>query len=140
MKILTLYRLPQIPSGRTFGVWTREDRVPICLSLERGWKNNERGVSCIPPGEYLMKRSFFEHGGYETFEIICPPREEIKVHIGCIVDDTHGCILTGEMFEPVYNKDTGLMEDGILASGIAFKEFMKYLEGEPEAKLVIIQV
>ena len=139
MKILTVYRLPQ--NGKaTFGVWVREDGIPFGLSLERIWKNNEHGVSCIPPGEYLMKRCKYEKGGYETFEVICPPREEVKVHIGNIDDDPHGCPLTGEMFEPVLNKKTGEMEDGILSSGHAFLQFMDYLKGETEARLIIKEV
>ena len=139
MKILTIYRLPQ--NGKaTFGAMVREDGVPFCLTLERVWKNNERGVSCIPPGEYLMKPCQYEKGGYDTWEVICLPREEVKVHIGNIDDDTHGCPLTGEQFEPVLNKKTGLIEDGIIASGAAFKQFMEYLKGENEARLIIKEV
>ena len=140
MKILTIYRLPQIPNSWTRGVLLREDGVPFCVTLERGWKNNERGVSCIAPGEYLMKRAFYEKGGYATFEIICPPREEVKLHIGNFEEDTHGCVLTGEQFEPVYKTESGRMEEGILKSGVAFGQFMEYLDGESEARLVIIQI
>mgnify|MGYP001599701633 CR=1 FL=1 len=138
MKILTLYRLPQ--NGKaTFGSLVREDGVPFVLTLERVWKNNERGVSCIPTGEWPMKPGFFNNGGYATWEIICLPRENVLFHIGNIDDDSHGCLLVGEQFEPVLNKKTGLVEDGILASGSAFKQFMAHLKGEQEAKLVIVE-
>ena len=140
MKILTLKRVYKEPLKPVMGVLQIENLTPFCLTLERTWLNNQRMVSCIPSGEYLCKRGRYEKGGYETFEIICPPREEVKFHIGNIDDDTHGCILLGEMFEPVLNKRTDLIEDGILASGQAFKEFMKNLEGEQECRLIIKEV
>ena len=139
MKVLYIYRLPQ-GDHPTFGNLVREDGVPICNTLERPYKNNQHGISCFPPGEYAIKRTIYHKHGYETFEVICPPRERCLFHRGNLGDDTHGCVLPGEQFEPVLNPRTGIVEDGILASGPAFNQFMKYLEGESEAKLVVIQI
>lgn len=136
MKILTLYRLPQ-NEYYTPGILVPEDKIPILLTLERRWKNNERNVSCIPTGEWMLKRTIYHRHGYETFEVICPPRERVLFHLGNINDDTHGCIITGEQYEPVLNKVTGLIEPGVLASGPAFKQFMKYMGEDKEGRLII---
>lgn len=139
MKVLYNYRLPQ-GDHPTFGCLVKENGIPLSVSLERPYKNNQHGISCYPPGEYLLKRTIYHKHGYETFEVICPPRERCLFHPGNIDDDTHGCTLPGESFGPVLNKKTGIVEDGILSSGAAFKSFMKYLEGENEAKLIVIQL
>ena len=139
MKILTIFRLPRNPQA-TFGAMVAEDNIPRWLTLERTWHNNERGISCIPAGEYIMQRTIYHKHGYETFEVICPPRERVLFHTGNIDDDSHGCILVGEQFEPVLNKKNGVIENGILASGPGFKQFMKYLGEDKEVRLVIKEV
>ena len=140
MKILTLYRLPQ-NEFYTPGILVPEDKVPICVTLERLWKNNERGVSCIyGDREYALKRTIYHRHGYDTYEVICPPRERVLFHTGNINDDTHGCVILGEQFDPVLNKKTGIIEPGVLSSGPAFKQFMKYMGEDVEAKLVIKEV
>src|SRR3990167_6421963 len=109
MKILTIKRWkPDTPEG-TFGMLADESNVPFCLTLERSWRDNRKGESCIPPGEYRCIRSVYNKGGYATFEVICPPREQVKFHIGNIDDDSHGCILLGEQFEPVLDKRSNTM-------------------------------
>ena len=140
MKILTIKRWKPDTAEGTFGMLADETSVPFCLTLERSWRDNRRSESCIPTGEYLCRRSFFAHGGYSTFEVVCPPREEVKFHLGNLQDDSHGCILLGEMFEPVWNKKTDTMTNGILSSGHAFKEFMEKLKNEDEFRLIIKEV
>lgn len=139
MKILTIKRWKPCTMNATYGMMAGESNIPFCLTLERPWRDNRRGESCIPPGEWTAKRDRYNAGGYITFEVVCPPREEIKFHIGNIDENTHGCILLGEQFEPVWRNGKNSFP-GILASGHAFKEFMSKLEGEEEFKLVITEV
>ncbi len=71
-----------------------------------------------------------------TFEVTnVPNRSEILLHKGNITDDSHGCILVGEQFEPVKDKRVG-----VLASAKGFDEFLKRTEGFDEFQLRIILV
>lgn len=102
----------------TYGVLV-QGRTPFALTLERPWRENRRGESCIPAGVYECRRVQSPTFG-NTFEVInVPARSEILFHKGNIDDDTHGCILVGERFDPVLGKP------GITASKEGFEEFLK---------------
>ena len=132
MKNLKLIRIAYIPDG-TFGVLFDED-TPFCLTLEREWNDNKRGESCIPIGEYVCKRIQSPKFG-DTFEILhVSKRSNILFHKGNIEDDSHGCILVGEMYERLKTKNA------ILASGKAWKEFLWRLEDIKFFKLKITNV
>ena len=102
MKIFHLIRIAFTESG-TFGVFLDEG-IPFCVTLERPWKNNQRNISCIPGGQYTCERVQSEKFG-NTFEVKnVPGRSLIRFHSGNIDDDSHGCILLGEMFEPMFGE------------------------------------
>ena len=115
MKNIKLLRVAYIDDG-TFGVLFDED-TPFCLTLEREWNDNRRGESCIPAGHYVCKRVKSPKFG-DTFEV-CDVygRSHILFHKGNLEDDSHGCILVGEMYERFRDKNA------ILASGRAWREF-----------------
>jgi hypothetical protein len=115
----------------TYGVWVH-DRTPFAVSLERPWKNNERGVSCIPAGVYECRRVTSPKFG-DTFEVTgVAGRSEILIHKGNIDDDTHGCILIGEAFNPVLSKP------GITDSGHALAELMTLMRMTDRFALSVI--
>ncbi len=102
----------------TFGVLLDEG-IPFCLTLERPWLSNIKNISCIPEGFYRFIRVQSSKFG-DTFKAEnVPNRSHILFHKGNLSDDTHGCILVGEQFEPFGGKNA------ILASGKAFTEFKK---------------
>jgi len=84
------------------------DHNPVfeCKTLELPWLNNERKISCIPAGEYLVvKRKAFPKRNYDHFHIQnVPNRDWILIHIGNKVSQILGCILVGEEFKDI-NKD-----------------------------------
>jgi hypothetical protein len=128
VKLLRLTKDLAIP---TFGVLFRDDGIPFALTLERPWLNNQRGVSCIYPGTYRAVRHRSPKFG-ETFWLQdVPGRSEILFHKGNIDDDSRGCILVGEQFNPVRG------EDGITASREGFAEFMRLLDGKNEFTIEI---
>lgn len=103
----------------TIGVLTFGHRT--WMTLEPPWKNNQANVSCIPDGQYELRRKQSPRFG-ETFEICgVPKREAILFHAGNTAKDTQGCVLLG----------TWLSEDNyaIGSSKIAIKEFMECLTG-----------
>jgi hypothetical protein len=67
----------------------------ICYTLERPWRNNERGVSSIPTGSYTV----VPHSGPRFKNVWrlenVPGREAILIHAGNSIADTQGCILVG---------------------------------------------
>lgn len=129
MKKIKLYRVAGNNNG-TFGAMVDED-IPFCLTVERQWLNNQSGISCIPDGVYTCQRGNFpKHGN--TFEVMnVPGRTAILFHKGNIDDDSHGCIVVGEQY--------GYLGDhvAVLASGPAFDEFLKRLEGINTFELTI---
>ena len=93
---LTLSRATQGPLG-TFGVLSKEG-IPICLTCEDPWNNNETGNSCIPEGTYQCAW----HNGpkyQNVWEVRnVPNRSAILIHWGNTPDDTKGCILVGSSY------------------------------------------
>lgn len=129
MKNFNLLRISYIDDG-TFGVLL-DEKMPFCLTLERIWANNEKGESCIPVGTYACERRLSPKFG-NTFEVCeVPNRSEILFHKGNLMDDSHGCILLGEQFEPLNGKTA------ILASGKAMQEFLERTSGTDEFILTI---
>ena len=121
MKAFKLIRVAYIEDG-TFGVLFDEE-TPFCLTLEREWKDNRKGESCIPVGTYSCKRVISPKFG-NTFEVCnVPGRSHILFHKGNLEDDSHGCILTGEEYGKYKNKIA------IFSSGKAFSEFWERLKG-----------
>jgi hypothetical protein len=54
--------------------------VPICVSLELLWKDNKRGISCIPEGIYPLVKRFTEKRGWHIMIDKVPNRSWILVH------------------------------------------------------------
>ena len=130
MKELVLIRAPSTRYG-TFGM-LMEDNVPFCVTLERKWLDNEVGKSCIPSGMYKCVR-FDSPTFADTFRVDeVPGRTGILFHKGNIMDDTHGCIILGEQFEPINGVPA------VRSSGVAMDEFMERLKLEDKFILYIM--
>ena len=130
MKTLTLKRISEIEDG-IFGVML-DGNIPFAVTLERNWLDNQNNISCIPTGSYRCVRRLYHKHGYWTFEVTgVPGRTSILIHSGNTEDDSMGCILLGESYGDLKNKVA------ILASKVAFFEFMSRLEGQDEFTLVV---
>lgn len=130
MRALYLVRTTYTDIG-TFGVLHDFDKTPICLILERPWKNNQRGISCIPCGTYICKRINSPKFG-ETFQVTnVKGRTAILFHVGNLQTDTHGCLVTGDSFNPLYG------QSAVLGSRKAFNKFMNILNPDDYFNLEI---
>jgi hypothetical protein len=129
MKHFDLKRIARNQDG-TFGVLI-DEIIPFCLTVERPWLNNQTGISCIPADTYICRRiNSPTHGN--TFEVTnVPGRSAILFHKGNIDDDSHGCVVVGEQYGYLNGKVA------VLASGPAFDEFQRRLEGIDEFELTI---
>jgi hypothetical protein len=126
---ITLIRVAGNSNG-TFGVLLHAD-TPFAVTLERRWLDNQRNVSCIPWGIYRCERIDSPRFG-NTFEVTnVPGRTHVLLHKGNIDDDSHGCILVGEEFEPV------LGSYGIKSSSKGFGELMDRMADRDEFSLAI---
>ena len=125
MKELTLKRISSDSDG-TYGV-ILDGTKPFVVTLERPWMNNEKKLSCVPPGSYLCRRRQSPKFGV-TFEVEgVPNRSHILFHKGNKVEDTEGCILVAEEFGHLGNAKVA-----VLQSGKGFAEFMNVLIGLSE--------
>jgi len=108
----------------TLGSWYF-DGAAVCKTMELPWKNNQRSISCIPEGEYLVTKEkpvekddpateVDESGGrkprpYWHFMIhSVPKRSGILVHKITYVKDLQGCVGVGLKF--VDFNDDGVLD------------------------------
>lgn len=104
-----------------------------CLTLERAWKDNKSNISCIPKGEYLVKRTFSPKFVKYTYEVQkVPKRSGIRFHSANYWFDLNGCIALGTAYKDL-NSDK---ETDILNSRATIKQFETLLQGK-DFKLII---
>jgi len=73
-------------------------KVFECKTLELPWKYNHSEVSCIPVGDYSVKKHLSPSKG-ECFQIEnVIGRSHILIHKGNYNKDTLGCVLVGKNF------------------------------------------
>jgi hypothetical protein len=71
------------------------DGRPFAVSVERTF---EDGKPIIGNGAFLCTRSFYNKGGYSTFEIQVPRHNLILFHKGNWEEDSRGCVIVAESF------------------------------------------
>ena len=103
-------------------------------TLELPWQNNEKNISCIPPGDY--KVDFMAESGTGKYKKIwwirnVSGRSEILIHNGNFSRNTKGCILIGCRAGYIHN------EPAVLNSKAALGQFYKIM-GEESFNLSVI--
>lgn len=122
--------------NETFGtlVATRNGKTFTCKTLELPWKNNQRGVSCIPPGIYPAKYTFWMakvRSNYLLQNVL--NRSGIFLHHGNYAfkktgkPDIEGCILLGAYYTDL-NGDKTL---DITSTKVTVEAFQKFMNKEP---------
>lgn len=103
---------------RTLGAMFDGD-VRFCETLELPWRDNQRGISCIPEGTYECKLAWSPSRKRKVYWLQnVPGREAVQIHIGNFTKDIRGCILVG----------TTRNKNSIGASRVAFDKFMERME------------
>lgn len=137
MKTVWLFRTVTSDQG-TEGFLSTFDGFS-CKTLELPWRDNQRGISCIPSGEYITTIRQSNKFGKKYWVTNVQDRTWILIHSGNVAGDvskgyrTHvqGCILLGEKLGFLYN------QRAVLNSRIAVRRFMEYMNYE-QFKLHIV--
>lgn len=109
--------------------------IKFCaVSLERGWLNNKRNVSCVPPGTYKMVLEYSNKFKTELWELKgVEGRSEIKFHLMNYYYNSAGCIGLGQLVKDI-NKDG---QPDVTSSRNTMKAFHNALAGYTEVELII---
>lgn len=126
----TIKRIASTPQG-VYGV-ILFNGIPFALTAERPWLDNAPNISCIPEGSYSCKRVDSPQF-HDTFEVTnVPNRTHILFHKGNVAaEDSKGCILIGEMFEPVHG------QTAVQSSAKGYGEYKKIMEEIDQHFLII---
>lgn len=83
----------------TVGVLTVEAssgrEIWSCATLELPWRGNDRRVSCIPPGRYIVAPRTSERFKKHLHIVDVPGRDWILIHPANYVSELAGCIAVG---------------------------------------------
>lgn len=79
----------------TIGRLTLSGSAFQCFTLELPWKENERGVSCIPKGKYQAFKRQSPKNGSVVELLNVSQRSNIQIHAGNYTRQIEGCILVG---------------------------------------------
>lgn len=113
---------------------------PFAVSLERTFDdegNAQRVV--VPDGISTCRKSHYNKGGYDTYEIIVPGHDRVLFHIGNKEIDSIACILVGlDFFD--FDPKPGIQDPGIAGSRDGFREFMELADGIAEFPLFVTTV
>lgn len=94
---LTLQRVTFSPNCPTYGVLLSQG-LPLCLTLERAWLNNQNDISCIPEWAGTVTKFMSPSKGPVFLLHDVPNRSMIEMHIANTINDLKGCIGVGRGF------------------------------------------
>lgn len=112
------------------------DNKPLfsSLSLERGWRENQKNISCVPTGVYDLVLEYSNRFKKELWEIKdVPNRSETKFHSANFWYQLNGCIALGRSLSDLNNDGY----NDITSSKSTIKSFHKALESFKKVKLII---
>ena len=102
------------------------------LSLERGWRHNMNGVSCIPIGVYEVVLEWSDKYKKKLWEIKgVPNRSECKFHAANYWQQLQGCVALGLRYKHI-NRDN---YRDVTASGNTMEAFHLALKGHTRCTL-----
>ena len=111
--MLVLKRFANTPQGTP-------GRMGNLYTMERPDLDNIQMLSRIPAGGYTCIRTWYNKGGYDTYQIFgVEDRSRILFHVGNRMIDVNGCVALGMNFGVLGG------EIAVLHSRDAFDQFMR---------------
>lgn len=124
----------EVPNQGNWGILYSDGEKEICRTLERPWKSNKRGESCIPSGKYKVVAD--NTGKYRYWKVLdVPGRDFIEIHGGNYVRHSDGCILFGEEWM-IYKNEMSLMNPISKSMSKAMDNYKKILPKEFELEII----
>jgi hypothetical protein len=125
-------------SNQTLGKCTvyDENNKPVfsSMSLERGWRDNQNMISCVPLGTYSVVLEYSNRFKTDLWELKnVPNRSECKFHSANYWFQLNGCLALGRSLADINND--GYQD--VTSSKNTMKSFHKALEGETSVDLII---
>jgi len=121
--MIEIIRIDQ-DATRTLGVLFINTRL-ICFTLEPPWKDNQRGISCIPVGRYPFFKYESKKYNRECLGLLAVEgRDYIAIHQGNIPIHTRGCILPGITIGEMGKQDS------VLDSALALNKILLKLDDD----------
>ena len=109
----------------------------VGCSIERGWRNNEARVSCVPEGIYDLKLDYSPRFKKDLWELYgVPDRSECKFHAANYWKQLNGCIALGRKHKDI-DKDG---DPDVTSSRLVMKEFHAKLAGQSQSTVKIENV
>lgn len=111
-----------------------DQTIYVGATLERGWRNNQSNVSCVPPGTYPLKLEYsprFRKDLWELYDV--PGRAECKFHAANYWRQLNGCIALGVKHIDI----DGDGDPDVTSSRNTMKKFHMYLSGFEVAEVEI---
>lgn len=129
-----LYRVRSLSDDQgTIGVLSIPDKSFSCYTNELPWKDNQRNISCVPRGEYLVKIRQSPKYGTIFHLTDVDGRSYILIHAGNYAgdivkgyrSDTQGCLLVGHKVGVLAGQRV------VLNSRTTLLRFMNTMNNEP---------
>lgn len=90
------YKSKKVQTLGELTVFDGDEVIFTCKTLELPWKDNKKNISCIPEGNYEVKKRYSERYKHHFHILNVPDRSFILIHSGNYYTHTQGCILVGE--------------------------------------------
>lgn len=117
-------------------VYDNNDKpVFSALSLERGWRDNQKNISCVPLGTYDCVLEYSPRFNKDLWELKnVPNRSECKFHSANYWYQLNGCIALGRTIKDINNDGY----NDVTSSKATMNAFHKVLENETSVKVTFI--
>jgi Family of unknown function (DUF5675) len=121
------------------GILSFDLTIDTFYTIELPWRNNDKGASCVPAGDYdLIPYNSPKHGPtwclhnpalnvYGTEPVPAGGRDHCEIHEGNWAEQLLGCIALGCDAQPMYDPLTGKVEPAVESSKDAIIRLLKIL-------------
>ena len=101
-------------------------------TLELAWKNNQKQISCVPIGDYKVKKRWSKKFGNHFHILDVPNRSYILIHCANFYTQLRGCVAVGDDLSYI----NGDNEIDVVNSTKTLKELLKMMPNDFNLKTV----
>jgi len=117
--------------GNLIGLSESGHALFTCDTLELPWLNNQKQISCIPTGKYLVKKRYSKKFKNHLHITNVENRSYILIHSGNYYTDILGCVLVGRL--GFVNSDDII---DVSSSKKTLKKLLNFVESDIELEII----